>query len=33
MLKCGLLGEKLGHTYSPHIHSMLADNEYKQNEK
>jgi len=29
MLKCGLLGEKLGHSYSPAIHSMLADYEYK----
>ena len=29
MLKCGLLGEKLGHSYSPQIHSMLADYEYK----
>ncbi len=29
MLKCGLLGEKLGHSYSPFIHSMLADYEYK----
>lgn len=29
MLKCGLLGEKLGHSYSPQIHGMLADYEYK----
>ena len=29
MLKCGLLGEKLGHSYSPAIHAMLADYEYK----
>lgn len=29
MLKCGLLGEKLGHSYSPQIHSMLGDYEYK----
>ena len=28
-LKCGLLGEKLGHSYSPQIHAMLADYEYK----
>ena len=28
-LKCGLLGEKLGHSYSPQIHSMLAGYEYK----
>ena len=27
--KCGLLGEKLGHSYSPEIHAMLADYEYK----
>lgn len=29
MLKCGLLGEKLGHSYSPQIHAELADYEYK----
>ena len=29
MLKCGLLGEKLGHSYSPQIHSMLGDYEYR----
>ena len=29
MKKCGLLGEKLGHSYSPAIHSMLADYEYR----
>lgn len=29
MLKCGLLGQKLGHSYSPAIHGMLADYEYK----
>ena len=28
MLKCGLLGRKLGHSYSPQIHSMLSDYEY-----
>jgi len=28
MLHCGLLGEKLGHSYSPKIHSMLGDYEY-----
>lgn len=33
MLKCGLLGGKLGHSYSPQIHSMLADYEYKLFEK
>ncbi len=25
---CGLLGEKLGHSFSPQIHSMLADYDY-----
>lgn len=29
MLKCGLVGEKLGHSYSPAIHAALADYEYK----
>ncbi len=29
MLKCGLLGKKLGHSYSPAIHSMLADYTYQ----
>ena len=29
MLKCGLLGQKLGHSYSPAIHAMLADYEYR----
>ena len=29
MLRCGLLGEKLGHSYSPQIHAELADYEYK----
>ncbi len=28
-LHCGLLGERLGHSYSPEIHAMLADYEYK----
>ncbi len=32
-LKCGLLGEKLGHSYSPQIHGMLAGYEYKLYEK
>lgn len=27
-MKCGLLGQKLGHSYSPQIHGMLADYEY-----
>ncbi len=26
---CGLLGEKLGHSYSPQIHAMLSDYEYR----
>ncbi len=29
MLKCGLLGRKLGHSYSPAIHGMLADYGYR----
>ena len=29
MKRCGLLGEKLGHSYSPAIHSELADYEYR----
>ena len=32
-MKCGLLGEKLGHSYSPQIHGFLADYEYKLYEK
>lgn len=28
MTKCGLLGEKLSHSYSPQIHSMLGEYEY-----
>ena len=32
-MKCGLLGEKLGHSYSPQIHSELADYEYQLYEK
>ena len=24
-MKCGLLGRKLGHSYSPQIHGYLAD--------
>ncbi len=27
-MKCGLLGRKLGHSYSPEIHSLLGDYEY-----
>lgn len=33
MKRCGLLGRKLGHSYSPLIHSLLADYEYKLYEK
>ena len=33
MLKCGLLGEKLGYSYSPQIHGMLGDYEYRLYEK
>ena len=29
MMRCGLLGEKLGHSYSPAIHAELADYAYK----
>lgn len=29
MAKCGLLGEKLGHSYSPFIHNMLGDYSYE----
>lgn len=29
MLRCGLLGETLGHSYSPMLHSLLADYEYR----
>ena len=32
-MKCGLLGEKLGHSYSPQIHGALADYEYLLYEK
>ena len=28
MMRCGLLGEKLGHSYSPDIHAQLADYAY-----
>ena len=27
--RCGLIGEKLGHSFSPAIHGKLADYEYK----
>lgn len=32
-MRCGLLGEKLGHSYSPRIHSCLADYSYELFEK
>jgi len=32
-MNCGLLGRKLGHSYSPAIHAMLADYQYKLYEK
>lgn len=33
MLRCGLLGERLGHSYSPALHRMLGDYEYRLYEK
>ena len=33
MMKCGLLGRKLGHSYSPQIHSLLSDYSYALYEK
>ena len=33
MKQCGLLGRKLGHSYSPAIHSLLADYDYRLYEK
>ena len=32
-MKCGLLGRKLGHSYSPQIHSYLGDYSYERFEK
>jgi len=32
-MRCGLLGEKLGHSYSPQIHSRLGDYSYELFEK
>ena len=32
-MQCGLLGEKLGHSYSPRIHGLLADYSYRLFEK
>ena len=28
-MECGLLGRKLGHSYSPQIHAMLGDYSYR----
>lgn len=33
MMKCGLLGRKLGHSYSPQIHAILGDYSYELFEK
>lgn len=33
MLRCGLLGEHLSHSYSPQIHSLMGNYEYKLYEK
>ena len=33
MEKCGLLGRRLGHSYSPAIHGMLSGYEYRLYEK
>ncbi len=33
MPRCGLLGRTLGHSYSPEIHALLADYEYRLYEK
>ena len=27
-MKCGLLGRRLGHSYSPMLHALLGDYEY-----
>ena len=32
-MKCGLLGRKLGHSYSPQIHARLGDYSYELFEK
>ena len=29
MLHCGLLGRRLGHSYSPAIHAAFGDYEYR----
>ena len=28
-MRCGLLGEKLGHSYSPELHAFFGDYEYE----
>ena len=28
-MRCGLLGEHLGHSYSPQIHALLGDYSYE----
>ena len=33
MKRCGLLGEKLGHSFSPRIHQELGGYEYRLYEK
>jgi shikimate dehydrogenase len=33
MKRCGLLGEKLTHSFSPRIHALLGDYEYRLYEK
>ena len=33
MLKCGLLGQKLSHSFSPKIHKILGDYSYTLFEK
>ena len=32
-MKCGLLGRKLGHSYSPQIHGLLGEYSYELFEK
>lgn len=32
-MKCGLLGRKLGHSYSPQIHALLGNYSYQLFEK
>ena len=28
-MRCGLLGEKLGHSYSPELHAFFGDYDYE----